>query len=256
MKHNQSIKRDFSQIQECIGLLEKALKEFTGIFYQPEFVDESGSMCFRYKETSSLLFQFLKCVRVVSGLNAAVILLKSGYIQEVGVLIRTIHEFNHDIEFIQEGHEKGYLSDKQQQLVNLFFSAKIPTEEELLSDMKKEPTVARRKLYPTIARDLNPENPHKIQHTLKATEEIYSGYVHGSYPHTMEMYDGCSNLFCINGMRSTQRISDWVHYLAFCVHPSLNAFIGIAQYLKLFELAEELRLMRNSFQESKTYKYT
>jgi len=246
----------FSQIQECIDLMGKALEAFTGILPHPENVNESGIMCFRYKETNSLLFQVLKCVRIVSSLNAAVVLLKSGYVQEVGVLIRTVHEFNHDIEFIQEGHEKDCLNDKQQQIVNLFFSAKIPTEEELLSSMKKKPTVQRKNIYPIIARDLNPENPHKTQHTLKAEEEIYSGYVHGSYLHIMELYDGCSNLFCIDGLKSTPRISDWIHYLALCVQPSLNTFLGIAQYVKLLGLAEELRLLRNNFQESEAYKCT
>jgi hypothetical protein len=246
----------FSQIQECIDLMGKALKEFTGILHHPEFVNESDIMCFRYKETHSLLFQILKCVRIVSSLNAALVLLKSGYVQEVGVLIRTVYEFNHDVEFIQEGHEKGCLNDKQQKIVDLFFSAKIPAEEELLSSMKKPPAVGRKKLYSTIARDLNPENPHKIQHTLKIVEEIYSGYVHGSYPQIMELYDGRSNLFCLDGLRSTPRISDWVHYLALCVQPSLNTFIGVAQYVKLLDIAEELRLLRNNFQESEVYKCT
>ncbi|MDP3259367.1 MAG: hypothetical protein Q8M34_02100 [Thermodesulfovibrionales bacterium] len=248
--------KKIAQIQECVYLLEKALNQFIGLFENPEFIKESGRMCFRYKNINSILFQVLKCVRIVSGFNAAVVLLKAGYVQEVGVLIRTIHEFNHDIEFIQEGHEKGGLNDKQQELVDLFFSAKMQTTEELLSSMKKDPTVARREIYPTIARDLNPENPHKIQHTLKAIEEVYSGYVHGLYPHIMELYVGGSNHFCLNGMLNTSRIGEWIKYLALCVHPSLNAFIGIAQYVKLLDIAEELRLLRNKFQESEAYKGT
>lgn len=248
--------RKISHIEECVNLLEKALSQFIGLFEHPEFIEESGRMCFRYKDINSKLFQVLKCVRIVSGLRASLVLLKEGYVQEVGVLIRIIHEFIHDIEFIQEGHEKGILSKDQQQMIDLFYSAKMQSTGDLLSSMKKEPTVGRRKVYPTIARDLKPENPHKIQHTIKAIEEVYSGYVHGSYPHVMALYVGGPNCFYVNGMLNTSRISEWIKYLALCVHPAMNSFIGIAQHLNLLDIADELRLQRNKFEQSEAYKNT
>lgn len=247
-------KHKISQIQDCISILDKSVNEFTRLFNNPVMVKESGISCYRFENTDSLLFQVLKCIRIVSGLNASVVLIETGYVQEVGVLIRTIHEFIHDIEFIQAGHEQSFLNEKQQEMVNLFFSASMKTTDDFLSTMKKNPTVARGKIYPTVARDLSPENPHRIQHTMKAIEETYSGYVHGSYPHVMELYYGGSNSFCLKGMVRTPRTAEWIEYLALCVHPALNVFIGIARYAKLMDTAEELRMMRTKFEESEAYK--
>jgi len=44
----------------------------------------------------------LKAVRVVSGLNAATVLLEAGYVVEIGVLFRTIDDYVDEILFIGE----------------------------------------------------------------------------------------------------------------------------------------------------------
>jgi len=69
--------------------LEQALERFIKHIEQPKPIPERGRVLFRYEHPSALIFLTLKAVRVVSGLNAAVYLLKRGFIQELGVVIRT-----------------------------------------------------------------------------------------------------------------------------------------------------------------------
>ena len=58
--------------------------------------------------------------------------------------------------------------------------------------------------------DLNPSDAQSAMSTL---HKAYSGYVHGAYPHIMELYGGNPARFHMAGMRDTRglwRRSPWV----------------------------------------------
>src|ERR1700738_3005283 len=81
--------------------LEKLVHAFAGQLPQPLWY-HSGKQHygFRYGKLDVRHFCLLKAARAVSGINAAIELARSGYAQEIGVLIRTVIECTTHIEFV------------------------------------------------------------------------------------------------------------------------------------------------------------
>src|SRR5260370_23599254 len=76
---------NFPLVEETIIVLERGLREYSKFLAKPEMISDGGAPRFRYQRPNLLTFLFLKSVRVVSGIRASVCLLKSGYVQEMGV---------------------------------------------------------------------------------------------------------------------------------------------------------------------------
>ena len=227
---------------------------FIGQHGRPEFVKEPGLERFRFRQPSPRLFQVLKCVRVVSGFRACQCLLEKGYVQEIGVLLRTILEFLNDIDFIEEGIRQGQLTSTQQEMLDLFFEHDLQNSDELMKDHSKRPTIARKKVYPAIAKSLNPGNPDRMQRILKTLEDSYSGYVHGSYPHIMELYEGGTWQFRTDGMIDTPLVLTFFGVIARCSHSALNLFSELAHSGNLNELAIKLTNQRIKLETSPVYR--
>lgn len=80
-------------IKDVIPLLEKSIYMFCDKISKPSCITDKGNTFPRYQNPISLHFQILQAIRIVSGLNASVCLLNSGYTQETGVIVRTIAQF-------------------------------------------------------------------------------------------------------------------------------------------------------------------
>src|SRR5438067_2174153 len=92
-------------LNECVSVLQSALDVFISHIGRPKYIESEHR--FKYRASDPRLFQVLKCVKVVSTYNAAICLLREGYVQEVGALIRMAFEFLHDIDFIEQGVVDG-----------------------------------------------------------------------------------------------------------------------------------------------------
>lgn len=243
-------------ISGCVSILQRALDAFDQRIGRPEFITEPGLERFRYKNPDSCTFQVIKCVRVISAYNASICLLREGYVQEVGALIRMILEFLHDIDFIQQGINSGQMTDKQKEMLTLFFQDDLRTSEQLLSTHSKRPAVIRSKVYALIAKFLNPKNPDRVQRIVRILEETYSGYIHGSYPHVMELYAGDSWRFYTKGMPDTPRHVEFIRALAKSLPQALNQFAEIAHSLGFNDLFTELVEKRKELETSELYART
>lgn len=241
-------------INECIEELDIALGIFDRQIGRPEFNAEPGLERFRYRIPTPRVFQVLKCVRIISGLRACLALLKSGFTQEIGVLIRTIYEFLHDIDFIEQGIRLGELTSAQNEMLDRFFQHDLKRGEEMMNDHSKQPTILRKKVYSLIAKFLKPENPDRAQRLLKTLEDAYSGYVHGRYPHIMELYSGGDWRFYTHGMLGTSRAPIFLRAIAGVTHEALNQFTELAQTSSLNELATRLIDIRNRLESSSAYR--
>jgi hypothetical protein len=229
-------------LTECINTLETALHELCVGMPKPEFNPEEGNERFRFAKIDPYIFVILKGVRVISGLNASISLLEKGFVQEIGVITRTIIEFLNDITFIQGGLNGGKFSEHQQEMLDIFFKDDVRTAQELMASDSKRPGIIRRKIYAALSKFFNPHNPYRAQKIVKIGEDVFSGYVHGCYPHIMELYSEPGG-FQLEG--TSERIPEGVKYLAaFCIHPALNTFIVTAKLMGNKAISEMLQQQR------------
>lgn len=240
-------------IRECTGLLREALDVFEQKIGRPEFVGAAGKERFRYKTPTAQIFQVIKAVRIVSSYNACTCLLANGFAQESGAQVRMIYEFLHDIDFIQQGLESGQMTANQQEMLDLFFEEDLPWPEERLATHSKKATVVRKKVYAEVARGLRPENPDRIQRIIRLIEEVYSGYVHGAYPHAMELYIGGDWKYFTDGMSETRRPLEMLRAVVLSLSQALNQFAALAASFGDKDLFNRLVAQRNKLELSEFY---
>mgnify|MGYP006955685585 CR=1 FL=1 len=112
-------------ISQSLDRLEEAMKTFLLKIPNPIYIREKKSKVrFRFTHSSenSSLFQILKLVSIISNLRGCLPLFRMGFIQEIGILFRSINEKLTAIEFVQESHENGNPTAKQQEIIKEFFS--------------------------------------------------------------------------------------------------------------------------------------
>jgi hypothetical protein len=81
------------------GRLEQQLQVMSSTFEAPRMTNLGAMTAFRYSEKSDTLLCFLKGVKLVSTLNAAISLVNAGYAQEMSVLIRVADGFDLSMSF-------------------------------------------------------------------------------------------------------------------------------------------------------------
>lgn len=248
------INEGFKLIEECISLLQRGQDAFHLKVIKPELKNEPGKMRFRYKDPGAPAFHLLKCARVISAYNAALCLLREGYALEVGALNRMILESLFDLEYVQEGLTKDVMPEKQKEMLDAYFEEELPSPEELLSRHSKKPTIVRRKIYAEVARGLNPDNPDRTQKLIRLIEEVYSGYVHGAYPHTMELHEGVEGRFHTKGMPGTPRQIEHIRWTVKSMHQALNVFAKAAAAFGEEALTAALIEKRKELEQSAFYK--
>lgn len=254
---NDDDKEKLQIIKGVVKILDKAVSIFCENIDKPVWVMDNGNIFPRYKSPTSLNFQVLMAVRVVSGINASLCLIEGGYTQETGVIIRTIEEFISKIIFVYEMHAKGVATIEQRKLINEFFNCDVRSLRDIFDGF--DFWVKMDKVFASYARTLSEGTEDKdtssLQKGLRVIYDTYSGYVHGFYPHIMEMYEGgTAARFRTSGMPDTPRVDEMIRAVASSVHRALNTFVLIADGISRIDLRGELIDKRNEFQKSKAYK--
>jgi hypothetical protein len=242
-----------AEIRAAIELLEEALMHFVNHIGSPDFIDDPDAPRFRYASPTLLVFIMLRAVRVVSGLNALVVLLRAGFTQEMGVLIRTISEFLTDIGFAEDALTSPTPTHDQLRLAELYFTDEGESTEELLARQRQPERISRKKMVAGEARIVSPENPFRLQQLKQSEENVFSDYVHGAYPRVMEMYEGGTKRFLVQGMAETPMILIWRRQIALYVHRALNDFASVAHGIGLLDLDKRLIQCRCIFEQSSAY---
>ena len=177
-----------------VDAVEQEVLRLQSRFPPPTFVNLPGNIpAFRHdaRECSDLLMSYLKCVRCVSMLRAGIVLMKNGFYQEVGILCRCLSESFEDVLFLAAplGEDKKP-SNAQIQLTEEFFQEEFADPSKPVASQQKRQRVPRDQVLAGIARinggALNPSDAKLIARLLHMG---FSGYVHGAYPHTMELFE-------------------------------------------------------------------
>ena len=176
---------------------------------RPKRIPFADSFVFRHVERTIQQALVQKLARVISGLHAARILLRYGFVQEQGVLQRLLDEFQEDIMFLAYAVVLDDFTELHKQYLSYFYEEEFDKPGSPIESTQKRLMVSRKKIRAYVARieavglDHNPSRGIELSRTLHKT---YSGFVHGASPHIMELYGGYPPRFHVAGMLGTPLI--------------------------------------------------
>jgi hypothetical protein len=245
----------FPETRRALSKLEYAAGEIARSAGRPELYGPVDRQWYRYPDEGLLPIIAVKAARVVSGLNAAFRLLEHGFSVEAAVIFRTVDDFIDEITFLVEGHQSGAPTRAHDAFEKHFYSETVDSTEELLEDRRRPDRVKRKNIQASQARYLGADNPDYSRRMVKAVDQGFDGYVHGAYPHSMELFDPnrAGGTFRFNGTDGTPYPASARKHLAFYVSRALSLFGMVALHLNREPLKEELVAARNRFESSSEY---
>ena len=239
-------------------LLKEALEQLTRAFSQieatipsPRWTRAPGYLTYRYADKSLKSAIVQKLARIISGLSASTILLEHGFVQELGVLQRTLDEIGEDIFFLCLPLMSGEsMSPRHREYLDAFYEEEFNQAVDPLRSPQRRRMVPRRKIrsYNAAAKSkIYPLNTSDLIELDRTVHKAYSGYVHAGYVHAaspqiMDMYGGSPPHFHLHGMLGTSRIDESQRDL--CCHYFYRGgaqVVLVARCFGLGALAEELR---------------
>src|SRR6185503_9262982 len=138
----------------------------------------------------------------VSGLHAIDVLLINGFVQEQGVLHRTLDEIGEDITFLAAAITNDTVTELHQRYLEAFFAEEFENDDNPIDSTQKRNYPPRKKIRAYLVRVLgdNEANPSQALDAGETIGKAYSGYVHAASPQIMEMCVGSPPTFHIDGM--------------------------------------------------------
>ena len=236
--------------QEVSDYLEQCFHYMEQHVPPTDIIEIGGKKRLRYIEQSIETAIIQKVARYLSTLNAARLLLDYGYTQEVGVMFRTLDEFGEDIMFLCLPKIGGELTEIHKKYLEYFYQEEFDNPENAFLSTQNRPTIPRKRIHAAISnhgkQSLNPSDNQKNYRTLS---QAYSGYVHGSSEHLIEMVGGKPLRYFLRGMAGTPRQQEFKdNYWDYAYRGILTIMIS-AQALGLGNLYEECLSFRKSFEE-------
>lgn len=215
---------------EVVAVMTKALRRVESLIAPPQLVPRKGLFVFRYvhKGIHEALVQ--KLARYISGLNAVAVLLDAGYVQEVGVLFRTLDEIREDIFFLASAETNGARTERHTQYLNAFYSEAAFSRPKGSLRIPKPNLLPRKKVRAHTMNVLG--QGVNVSKALDAEENVstaYSGYVHAASENIMDMYGGNPPHFHVKGMRGTPHIATFERDAENYVYRGLLATVIVAK---------------------------
>jgi len=188
--------------------IDNILLEMEGFFHslhtvieKPEYIKISNRNVFRYKSKTVNIAMIQLMARIISGLNSANLLIKNGLIQESNVLYRTLDEFQENITFLSKALLDDNITELHQRFLDNFFEEEFDNVDNAFHSTQKRDLIPRDKIRAFIANiDENPVNPSDTQKTLETVDKFYSGFVHGTSTHIIDMYSDNPSKYSVCGL--------------------------------------------------------
>ena len=229
-------------LASILGRLEAHYHQIGGAVAPPTRAKIGSGVFFRHARQSDALLCYLKGVKLVSTLNAALVLFRHGYAQEIGALCRMADDFFFEIMFFVKPLGEGVPSKDQQRMFDDFFREEFENPDDPVGTARDRDNVPRRKINAAFGQIAKDElNPHDAQHTISTVHKAFSGYVHGAYPHIMEMYGGNPARFHMTGMLGTPRMLGWEEQLVTYVYRAIMVTELTSRKLGLPETEKGIR---------------
>jgi hypothetical protein len=242
--------------QDTLVILESAFRTLEQKVPKPIRKPFRDSFVFRYEEQTVYQALIQKLARLLSGLHAASCLLEKGFVQEQGILQRTLDELREDIIFLVYGVTTDKITELHKQYLSYFYEEEFDIPENPVKSSQKRGMVPRKKIRAYIARmegsNLSPSDDIELSRTIS---KAYSGFVHGASPHIMDMYGGDPPIFHVSGMLGTPRIEEYRNDLWNYYYRGLMSFLLVAIAFRDDELYKRLSDFQNKFERKSGTNY-
>ena len=185
--------KELVELENTLNRLGHFYNELEAFLPKINFNENAPYRAFRVSndEHTDSLVCYLKGMKAVSTLNASLVLLKSGFTQEVGALCRMVDDACNEILFLIKPEGENALSNSQEQFLDSFYQEEFSDSKNLFEAHNPRHTVPSQKIHASIARTMSTSvNPSDGQAMTSVVQKTLSGYVHGAYPQIMEMYGG------------------------------------------------------------------
>ena len=226
--------------RETIGICDRAFQTLEAQIPAPIRVRYGDDFVFRYEKHTPEIVAVQKLSRISTGLKASMALLHLGLYQELGSMFRMLDEFREDVHLMCNAIRNQGTSDVQQRFIEEFFQEEFDSDSPLESTQKRD-RIQRKKIQAALAKTskevLNPSDAQGVARTLA---KVFSGYVHGSSVHILEMYGGNPPHYYLNGMRGTGHEMTFEKTAQICFLRSLCAFFDAAMAFGMDDLAQSI----------------
>ncbi|MBR8428279.1 hypothetical protein KDW22_35435, partial [Burkholderia cenocepacia] len=140
-------------------------------------------------------------------------------------------------------------SEDQIRFLENFYQEEFERPDDPLGSPQKRATVPVKKIHATFGKlaagDVNPSDSQEL---LRTVQQAFSGYVHGAYPHIMELFGGNPPYFHMSGMLGTPRVEEWRAQLVGYIHRLIMTTIFVARKLDVADLETPLRGLLEEFE--------
>jgi len=240
---------------EAVEAMTRSFQHIERSLSPPQPVPHRGSFVFRYANKGIREALVQKLARSISGLNAISVLLETGYVQEAGVVFRTLDEIQEDIFFLATAETNAARTERHDQYLQAFYADAIFSRPEGSLEIAKPNMVPRKKIRAHILKTLG----HGINasQALSVGESVgtaYSGYVHAASENIMDMYGGNPPHFHVQGMSGTSRINACRHDAENYVYRGLMATIVVAKAFGNSPLVKELYKFLAAYESANGHK--
>lgn len=201
-----------SLFNHALSVMRQAFRRLERQVPPPTSVPWKDGFVLRHVEKTIQQALLQKFARVVSGLHAIDVLLINGFVQEQGVLQRTLDEIGEDIAFLVAAITNDTVTELHQQYLDAFFAEEFDNPDNPIDSTQKRNYPPRKKIRAYLVRvpggkEINPSGALDAGETIS---KAYSGYVHAASPQIMDMCMGSPPQFHIDGMNGTPRIEEHV----------------------------------------------
>ena len=215
---------------EAVEVMSQAFRRMEAAIVAPQQIPYRDSFVFRYANKGIHEALIQKLARSISGLNAVAVLISAGYVQEAGVLFRTLDEIQEDIFFLASAETNGARTDRHTQYLDAFYSEAVFSRPDGSLNVPKPNLVARKKIRAHTMNVLG--RGVSVSKLLAASESIgtaYSGYVHAASENIMDMYGGDQPHFHTQGMLGTPRVASSAREAENYIYRGLMATVVVAK---------------------------
>ena len=244
-----------TETRRALDALASLYSEFVALVPHPRFIGEPGRQWWRFPNDRPAELILVKLARIVSGLNAIAVLLENYYTVEANVVLRTVDDFVDEVTFLLEGLQAGKLNVPQQQFVKDFFAEQVKSPDELLSAARSPDRAKKRHVQAAQGRYLGPSNPDRFQRMARAIDDTLNGYVHGAYPHSMELWVGnqSGGRFTLAGTKGAPYAEAYWRQHALYVSRALSVTGMVALFFSRPDLSARAKVARDRFEASPEY---
>lgn len=217
---------------------------------KPQIINIGTRKALRYPDQLLEIAILQKLARYISGLNSSYILLSHGYTQEVGVIFRTLDEFHEDIFFLcipLNGQEKSKLHEDY---LKDFFQEEYDNPNSAFLSSQIRNTISRRNIHSALAENLKDVlNPSDGKRNFRSLSQTYSGYVHGTSVHIIEMINGENLKYSLNGMPATYRQNEFIFNYWDYAYRGITTMMHVAYTFGYNEIVSKCLAFRDTFEK-------